>query len=73
VQEQLLFAIGGICVHGEISITTRPASASRLALTARPKKIAVGSIVARDGARPAEGFGYDRRQGQSAIETLQSS
>jgi hypothetical protein len=29
-----------------------------------------GWVGSEDGARPAEGFGYDRRQGQSAIETL---
>ena len=30
----------------------------------------LGGVGSQDGARPAESFGYDRRQGQSAIETL---
>jgi len=30
----------------------------------------LGGVGSEDGARPAESFGYDRRQGQSAIETL---
>src|ERR1700730_844002 len=30
----------------------------------------LGGVGSEDGARPAEGFGFDWRQGQSAIETL---